>query len=111
MTYATGEPVFVKIGDTTASYSPANGRQRFPLEPTYGGVCTSERISDNTYQRSNGTQVIEVPMVVATRSFTTTYDGHDVKITAGQTRVAANHELVRCHPGAWKSGDRLRRRP
>ena len=49
-------------------------------------------------------------MVVATRSFTTTYDGHAIQITAGQTRVATNHELARSHPSAWTSADRLRRR-
>ena len=92
--YASAEPAFVKIGGTTASYSPANDRQRFTLEPTHGGVCTSERISDNTYQRSNGSQEVKAPMLVATRSFTTRYDGKLVEIRAGVSRVATSHELA-----------------
>jgi len=65
-----------------------------------GGVRTSERISDNTFQRSNGMQVIEQSMVVATRSFTTRYDGQAIRVTAGQTRVTKDHQLGRRYPQA-----------
>ncbi len=101
--YATAEPTLVKIGDPAAHYAPSSGRQRFTLKPTYGGVCTSQRISDNTYQRSNGTQIIQQPMVVATRSFTTTYDGQAIRIIAGRTHVTEDHELARGYPQAWST--------
>jgi hypothetical protein len=41
--------------------------------------------------------------VVATKSFTKTYDGDQVEIIAGSSQVVGDHEIVRQHPGAFRS--------
>jgi hypothetical protein len=104
--YATAEPAHLElIDDDPARHALSNGRDRVTLTPTYGGgggVVTSRIISGNIQERSDGTQVIDQPMAIATQSFTATYDGAPVQIHAGISRVAANHELARTHAGAWK---------
>jgi hypothetical protein len=62
--------------------------------------------------RSNGDMVIAEPMLVVQRSFTARYDGAEVHVRAGMTRVVRDHELARAHPDAWvpapKTSDRGR---
>jgi hypothetical protein len=41
-------------------------------------------------------------MLVATRSFSTRYDGEPIQIRAGVTRVACGHELARYGRGGWQ---------
>lgn len=40
--------------------------------------------------------------VVATKSFTTTYDGEPVEITAGRDHLVGDHEIVRRHSDAFR---------
>jgi Prokaryotic homologs of the JAB domain len=105
--YATAAPAHLElIDDAPARCIPSNGRDRISITPTYGGgggVVTSRIISGNIQQRSDGTQVIDQPMAIATRSFTATYDGEPVQIRAGVTRVVTDHELARRHSNDWKS--------
>jgi hypothetical protein len=41
--------------------------------------------------------------VVATKTFTAEYDGDQVEITAGMSRLVGDHEIVRQHPDAFRS--------
>jgi hypothetical protein len=96
----------VKIGNTTTGHTaPSTGRERCALNPTYGGdgVVTSRVVGGDVIERSDNTQIIQQPMLVATCSFTATYDGQAVRITAGQTRVGRDHELARRLPKAWSA--------
>ena len=41
-------------------------------------------------------------MLVATRSFSTEYDGESIEIRAGRTHVAEGHALAQDGRGAWR---------
>jgi hypothetical protein len=40
-------------------------------------------------------------MLVATETFTTTYDGRTVDIEAGRDRITSDHPIVTSHPHAF----------
>lgn len=53
-------------------------------------------------ERSDGTQVIQQPMLVATRSYSTQYEGETIQIRSGVSRVSHDHAIARDGRGGWK---------